>query len=209
MNKCLIVSGGEFSPIGKTDIYDLVIACDKGYEHCLKMGIRPDIVLGDFDSYDGKIEEGIEIKKLNPIKDDTDTMSAVRLALEKGCMEIHICCAFGGRFDHSIANVQTALFIKENGADPIISGKGTALYCLKNETKSFSKKENCYISVFSISEVCRNVTISGTKYEIENAELTNAFPLGVSNEWKSENAEITIGNGTAVVIISENVKIIS
>ena len=207
MGKCLLVAGGEYEPLKQKEEYDLVIACDKGYEHCLKMNLRPDLVIGDFDSCEKKPAEGIEVKKLNPIKDDTDTISAVRLALEKGFREIHICCAFGGRFDHSLANVQTAVFIAQHGGSAVIMGKDTTLYGLKNEKIELEAIENAYISVFAISDVCQKVTIKGTKYEIEKQDLTNAYPIGVSNEWTSEKASISVEKGILVVVVSKNVKI--
>ena len=95
--KCLLLSGGEYAPLPedlRNDTkYDLVIACDRGLSHAEKLGVRPDLVIGDFDSYpgtegevspDGETVQGIPVIRLNPVKDDTDTMSAVRYALEQG-----------------------------------------------------------------------------------------------------------------------------
>ena len=203
MKKCLIVSGGEFEKIEGNAVYDLIIACDRGYERCVKNGIVPDVVIGDFDSYGGKIDDKIEVIKLNPIKDDTDTMSAVRYAIDNGCKEIRICCAFGGRFDHSMANIQTASFILENGAAPIITGKDTIVYGIKNSEITLPKKEDCYISFFALSDVCEGVTIKGTKYLMDNGVITNTFPIGVSNEWTGDEAHIAVKSGTAVIIISK------
>lgn len=206
MKKCLIVSGGEYSPIENAGKYDLVIACDRGYENCLKMNIKPDMVIGDFDSYDGTIDKDIQVQRLNPVKDDTDTMSAVKYALEAGYKDIGICCAFGGRFDHSMANIQTAAYILENGGAAAVYGKGTYVYGLKNGKMRIGRRQNSYLSVFAVSDVCSGVSISGTKYELSDAELTNSFPLGVSNEWTKEYAEISVEDGILVIIISENVR---
>lgn len=207
MKKCLLVSGGEFAPVKNINEYDFVIACDKGYEHCKRMGIQPDLVIGDLDSYEGTIDKDIELMKLNPIKDDTDTMSAVRYALEKGYTNITICCAFGGRFDHSMANIQTAAFIIENGGTPKILGKGTKVFCIKNTSITLRKEENCYLSVFSVSDKSSGVTIQGAKYNVSDIEITNTFPLGVSNEWVDDSAFIEVKQGLLLIVISENVKI--
>ena len=77
--KALIISGGDYSPIPDLSC-DYVIACDRGYLHAEKMGIRPDLILGDFDSApvpDGKIQ----VEQYPVRKDDTDTMLAVKKAL--------------------------------------------------------------------------------------------------------------------------------
>ena len=207
MKKCLIVSGGEYAFPENMKEYDLIIACDRGYENCIIADVRPDLVIGDFDSYEGRVPEDIEIKRLDPVKDDTDTISAVRCAFERGCGEIDICCALGGRFDHSMANVQTAAFIMNNSGVPAVYGKDTVIYGLKNGGISVPAKDNCYLSVFAVSDVCSGVTIKGTKYEIENAELTNTYPIGVSNEWRESEARVSVKEGMLVIIISGNVKV--
>lgn len=204
MRSCLIVSGGEYAPLENNDKYDCVIACDRGYENALKMGLKPDLVIGDFDSCGKAVEDGIQIQKLSPIKDDTDTISAVKYALKEGYKNITVCCAFGGRFDHSYANVQTALYILEHGVRPVICGSGTELYAIHNGSIRISKKEGCYLSVFSASDKCEGVSISGTAYELSDAALTNSYPLGVSNEWTADEAQISVKSGTLVVVISKN-----
>ena len=205
MKKCLIVSGGEFEKIENVDSYDLIIACDKGYKYCGKSGFVPNVVIGDFDSYDGEIDKNIEVIKLNPIKDDTDTMSAVRYALKKGCGEITICCAFGGRFDHSMANIQTASFILDKGGKPIITGIDTAVYGVRDGEIRIPKKENCYISIFALSDKCEGVSIKGTKYLMEDGVITNSFPIGTSNEWIADEAFIRVKKGTLIAVVSKNV----
>ena len=209
--KCLLISGGEYAPLPEAfreNIrYDLVIACDRGYANARKLGIRPDLLIGDFDSLESEPETDIPVIRLNPVKDDTDTMSAVRYALREGCTEVTICCAFGGRFDHSLANVQTAAFLEDHGARAVICGRGTVLYSLKNAALTLARVPDSYLSVFSVSDVCAGVSISGTKYTLENAEITNRFPIGVSNEWTEETARVSVKNGLLIVIVSRNVRL--
>lgn len=205
MKKCLIVSGGQFAALPPETEYDFVIACDRGYAHAKRMGIRPDLLVGDFDSLTEQPDPSVPVQRLKPEKDDTDTISAVRYALAQGFERIHICCAFGGRFDHSLANVQTAALIEEGGARAVISGENTVLYSLKNGRMTLRRVPNSYLSVFSLSDRCTGVSISGTKYPLADAELTNAYPLGVSNEWTKEEAVISVEQGMLLVLVSKNV----
>ena len=128
-HKCIIVSAGDFQPVdlNRTD-GDFLIACDAGFSYLENMGILPDLIVGDFDSlyeigpqYEEMLEE---IRKQNPEsvlqldvhKDDTDTMKAVRIGLEKGYRRFYLYGALGGkRLDHTLANMQTLLFIKHHG----------------------------------------------------------------------------------------------
>lgn len=202
MGKCLIISGGEFEPVKQTK-YDYVIACDKGYKYSIDMEILPDVVIGDFDSLTSEIPDNIPVIRLPKIKDDTDTMYAVKHALSVGYKEITICCAFGGRFDHSLSNIQTAAYILNNGGNPEIIGKDTSVYMIKDSSIELEPIENTYISVFSYSEYSSGVTLKNLKYELDNAELTDSFPVGVSNEWKSGLAKIEVKNGTLLIVISK------
>ena len=110
MKRAVIFSGGAFEkPDWVALPKDAMILCaDSGLRHARALGISPDWVLGDFDS-SSEQPEGESVLRYPPEKDDTDTMLAVKQALSLGAEEIQIYGGLGGRFDHSIANVQTLL----------------------------------------------------------------------------------------------------
>ena len=115
-NRCVIVSGGDYCPAD--DLRpgeDYVIACDRGYTYCSRLGLKPDLLISDFDSYTGPVDESVPVNAYASEKDDTDTMLAVRCAIERGCDEILLCCALGGRLDHLIANLQALIFARKHG----------------------------------------------------------------------------------------------
>jgi len=202
--KCLIISGGEFAPIEESaGDFDLIIACDKGLENARMAGIRPALVIGDFDSYKNDVND-IPVIRLPVMKDDTDTVSAVKYAIGEGFTDITVSCAFGGRFDHSIANLQTAAYIAERGCRAKICGKDTILRAVKDGGITIQKEDGYTLSVFSLSDRCENVSIYGTLYTVEKAVLTNSFPLGVSNSWTAESAHISVGRGTLIIILSRD-----
>ena len=133
---CSIFAGGELGRVSKPQ-NGLVICADSGYEHAVTLGIKPDIIVGDFDSYEGELPSGVEIHRTVPEKDDTDTLMAVKIAIERGCDRIYLYGALGGaRFDHAFANLQTMLYAREHGAELILlgnericlQGTGTAVY---------------------------------------------------------------------------------
>ena len=205
---CLIISGGKFADIdicGMGACY--VISCDSGLDHADRYGIRVDIVVGDYDSISGKNREKIEQNKVKYIsypkeKDDTDTLIAVKHALEHGYRNIDIVCAFGGRMDHSFANIQTAYYAARAGAVVRMPDENEEIYVFSNTGIELERRENSMLSVFSLSERSAGVNIKGTKYELSDAVLTSDYPLGVSNEFKDEKAAVSVGNGSLMVIIS-------
>ena len=201
MSSCLIISGGDFCPF-TVPSGAFVIACDRGYAYAQSCGVRPDLVLGDFDSYRGELAPGIPLRKLPVEKDDTDTMSALRFALDRGYREITLVCALGGRLDHMLANLQAAVFAAKRGAALRILGADTEIQTLRAGTLRIPRREGWSLSVFAAEDRCRGVSIRGAKYELQDAELTNDFPLGVSNEWAASDAEISLREGTLLIVLS-------
>ena len=214
--KCVIISAGSFPNI-EIDLQegDLCIACDAGFKYAQQLGILPDLIVGDFDSAKEAgvdVTSGIEeialsdpdrIVKLEVKKDDTDTLKAVRIGLSKGYKKFYLYGALGGsRIDHSLANIQTLLFIKRNGGTGYIMTADTMLMVAENETVHFHRGNTGFVSVFSLSEISRGVTIKGLMYSLDKADLTNDFPLGVSNEFIiDEEAEITVEDGTLLITV--------
>ena len=199
--RCIIVSGGEYCPLPRPAAGDFVIACDRGYAYCLRDAIRPDLVIADFDSYGGQIAPEIPVLRLPTEKDDTDTMSALRYACDGGYEEVHLYCALGGRLDHTLANVQALAWCAERGIFAAIESPDTRLFSLRDAALRLPRREGFSLSVFSLTDRSR-VTIRGVKFPLEDAEISNGFPLGVSNEWTDGEALVTAHEGTLLIVES-------
>lgn len=202
---CLIISGGQFCQLPSDISYDYVIACDHGYNHAKKLNIIPDLIVGDFDSYDGDIDSvrNITIQKHPVMKDDSDTMLAIKYALEHGYTDIIIVCAMGGRFDHSIANVQSMAYVASHGGKCTILAENDILQTITGPaTITIPKISNYSLSLFSLSDKCDNLCIQGSSYDVDNVSLDNCFPLGLSNHIEAEQVQISIQSGILLIIQS-------
>ncbi len=198
---CYIICAGEnygfdFTP-GKDD---LVIAVDKGFEYIKEKGIIPDVTVGDFDSL-GYVPQGDNVLKLNTCKDETDTLSAVRHGLSLGYTEFHIYCGTGGRFDHTIANVQILSYLANRNAQGYLYDKSNIATAIKDSEYRFSGELSGYISVFSLSDESRGVYIENLKYELDGAVLTSDFSIGTSNEFIGKDGMIKVENGTLLIVL--------
>lgn len=207
---CLIISGGKMVDI---DIHrvsaDFIIACDSGVDNAERYGIKPDLIVGDFDSISEANLKKMTEKKLNYVrypkkKDDTDTMIAVKHAIDMGFEYIKIICVFGGRLDHSIANIQAAHYAALRGAVVELIDKDNYAAVFMNAEMEFRKKEGFYLSVFSLSDKSVGVSVSGAEYELSEGELSNSFPLGVSNEFINEKAVVSVKNGCLMVVVASS-----
>lgn len=201
MNTCYIVGGGDFDGFfDKKNKGDLIIAADKGYEHLKKVGLVPDIIVGDFDS--SKEPDFKEKIKLKPEKDMTDTYAAVEIGIEKGYKNFVIYGGLGGRVSHTMANISLAHEFKNKGIDIKLKSKKILIFIIKDKLScKFDKsKENYFVSIFSLSEIAKKVTIKGLKYELEDYDLANSMQLGVSNETISKDYEISLKEGQLLII---------
>jgi len=211
-NRCIIVSGGVFSPAPEQQPGDFVIACDRGYAYCERLGLTPDLFIGDFDSYSGAVAPGVAVERLIPEKDDTDTGHAITYALAHGFRTLVLTCALGGRLDHTLVNVYLLVMLREQGnlqnaanaavqgASVTILDEGSVISFLTHGTLRLKKRPGWGLSVFSLSDASTGVCLRGVKYELENAALDNRFPLGVSNEFDAPEAEITVEQGVLMVM---------
>lgn len=180
----------------------LVLCADGGYQYALQLGIKPDCLVGDFDTYCGTLPE-LEIIRHPIQKDDTDTMLAVKLGLARGCDEFVIYGGIGGRLDHTVANIQTLHYLHEQGAHGILLGERNKAMLHTKGTRRYPREDG-YFSVFAYGGVCKGISLSGTEYPLKDAELTTAFPLGVSNHITAEEAEVSLESGLLLLIFSQD-----
>lgn len=201
---CWIFGGAPVSCdhkiIPPSDAY--LIAADSGFSLLKRMGITPDLVLGDFDSLTEDKPTDCEILTAAAEKDDTDTMLAIKTALSRGYSDITIAGSVGGRLDHTFANIQSLAYIADNGGSGRLVGETDTAELFGAGEYRFAKNDKMYFSVFSYSEEAV-VTTRGTKYDLDSYRLTNSFPLGVSNEILSPECTLKIEKGTVLVIFSK------
>lgn len=203
--RCVIIAGGDFEVSEKSVIdssKDYIIAADSGYAACKKYNIKPDLIVGDFDSYSGELPHDIKIIHLPIHKDDTDLLFAVRCGKAEGFRSFAILGGYGSRPDQNYAMYQTLLWIKEN-----IPLSDASAYCSKffvtvllNESKEISVGDGRYLSVFSLYEKSEGVTIKGAEYPLCDADVIAGFPIGVSNCAKN-TADISVKNGALLVFV--------
>ncbi|MBO5129356.1 MAG: thiamine diphosphokinase [Oscillospiraceae bacterium] len=199
MGKFLIFCAAEFDtlaqPIGPEDF---ILAADGGLRHLEKLNIKPHGILGDFDSL-GYVPQGAQVFPVE--KDDTDSMLAVRKGLELGFREFVLYGSLGGpRLDHTIANFQTLQFLADHGARGYLVGNNYLVTVIKDETVSFPKEAKGILSLFCLGPDAREVTLTGLQYPLEKGTLTSGFPLGVSNHFTGEAAQITVGQGSILAL---------
>lgn len=198
MKPCVIFCAAEFDgllfPIPEDA---LVIAADGGLRHTQALGLQPDVILGDFDSL-GYVPGDSRVFPVE--KDDTDTMLAVKLALDRGCDFFVFYGALDGpRLDHTVANFQTLGYLVSHGASGVLIGREYIVTVLSAETIAFPATATGILSLFCMGGSAR-VTIEGLQYPLDRGLLTPDFPLGVSNHFQGREARITVHDGQVLAL---------
>lgn len=191
----------------------LVIAADGGLYYTKKLGIEPDVFLGDFDSADRK-DAGSNCVVFPSRKDYTDMFLAVEYGVERGYNHFELYGALGGkRIDHTLANLQMLSFYAKKGCLLRLHGNATVIAAYTNDpsvtgksivTITFGKECKGYLSLFAVGGEVSGVTLTGLKYPTKNVVLTSDFPLGVSNEFTGAPASISFSKGTLLVVYPES-----
>ena len=199
MGKCIIFCAAGFDGLAQPiEQGDYVLAVDGGLRHLQALSINPDGILGDFDSL-GYVPEGAAVFPVE--KDDTDAMLAVRHGLEKGFREFVIYGGLDGqRLDHTIANYQTLHFLTQNDARGYLVGKDYIVTAIRNDSIRFSETAEGILSLFCLGADAHGVCIQGLQYPLENGVLTSDFTLGVSNHFTGKPAEISVADGSLLIM---------
>ena len=211
MNRCAVFAGGDmpdlecYKELSYWQQYSCFICADCGYRHALRLGILPDIIVGYFDSYGEELPKGVEELRSVPEKDDTDTLMAVKKAIELGYNNIDLYGALGGkRFEHSFANIQAMIYALQQGSHLEIKGESHLLVQEADEGAVTYKKPDggMYLSVFALTESVGIEYLRGVKYPLEDYRMVQSFPIGVSNEIEDSEAVLRIKDGLALVILT-------
>lgn len=181
----------------------LLIACDGGYSYFLKEEIEPDIFVGDFDTFQkSNLNFPKKVVSLSVIKDDTDSIYAIKECLKEKYDTFFLYGCTGGKPEHAIANIQTLSFLKQHNANGYLFDDEYQQITFLLEDESIElKPAKGMLSVFSFSDFSYGVTLNGLMYEIKDHTLTSSFPLGISNQFlEGKIAKIEVRKGKLLII---------
>ncbi len=203
MKRCVIFGGADMADGSRIRDSllpdDFILCCDSGLRYAERLGLRPSLIVGDFDSYE-KPETETETIVLPREKDDTDTVYAAREAVRRGFEEFLLIGVTGRRFDHTFGNISLLLWLDSMGKTARILDDYAEMEIVSRTPAEISG-DYPYFSLLNISGTARGITVRGAKYPLENAEIRSDYQYGISNEvLPGQKAVVSVREGCLLLV---------
>lgn len=203
--KTVIVLGGELPPKAflceTLQEADYSIAADRGMEAFAASGRLPDLWVGDMDSIDPSVLNAfagsVQMHRLSCIKDDTDGVDALDVAIQKGATEIVLLGALGGRLDHALANLMLLVRAHRKNVWAEIQAPGVSI-CRVNGRCMLENAQGDTVSLLPLG-TAEGVTVKGCFYPLSEGVLRSDHPLGISNVVTEPHAEVRVTTGDLIL----------
>lgn len=179
-----------------------VIAVDGGLQHCSRMEVTPDLIVGDFDSAAPELVKRyskVPVKKLLREKDETDLELAIQEADKPDIDRITLIGALGFRSDHSLYNINllgrypTYVFIETEWETLFAIEKSFHLHCMEGQT----------VSLMPLGAVATGVITRGLQWELHNVTIDSRF-VSLSNKCLESTVQITVTSGNLLCILQKD-----
>ena len=210
--RTVIVSGGMLEkdfviPILRSEETEFVIGVDRGLEFLYHNEIKPDYIVGDFDSAPRTLvnyyreELNVPIREFNPVKDASDTEIALRLCLGLNRKELWILGATGSRIDHLWANIQCLqIALAANARARILDSHNQIRLLDKGITLKREEAFGKYFSLFPLELPVDSLNITGAKYPLKDHFMKPEDSLCVSNEFAEDEVVISFAFGKVILM---------
>ncbi len=160
----------------------LVIVLDCAIERVLPLGIKVDILLGDFDrNFDTNYykENHYPIEIVNtPDQNKTDLEKAFDYLISRGIPSVNVIWATGKRADHTMHNMTTIVKYK-NQLKIVILDDHSKIYVLPKHFEKWYPK-NTVISLVPVGNV-EGVTTENLFYPLQNESLNIGYKMSTCN----------------------------
>jgi len=184
----------------------LIISADGAVKNCFKLGLTPDVVIGDMDSIEKNDMEMIKSQTIKTIyvkssaeKNESDTQLAIEYALENKIQNIILTGALGKRTDHSLANLLNIASEKFKDADLKILDEKYEISVLRNSGMVNGTVGNT-LSIFSLTPSTFFINTDGLKYKLHNEQLLFSPIRGISNIFEKESVQIDFKDGLLLLV---------
>lgn len=203
MNRCVIISNANINNYSRIKQYlretDFFIFCDGGLKHREKLEVEPNLIVGDFDSHPNP-NLPVETIMLPCEKDDTDTVYAVKEAINRGYSDFLLIGAIGERFDHSLGNISILVMLESLSITAKIVDDYSEME-LVTRHPVYIEESFSYFSLLNITGKANGINILNAKYPLENGTINCDYQYGISNEvLPNKTAKVWVEDGNLLLV---------
>ena len=200
--RAVVIAGGEIISYERVRSFlkpeDYYIFCDSGLFHKEGLNVEPDLIIGDFDSHE-KVDTGSEIITLPEMKDDTDSLSGVKLALKRGFKDFLLLGMTGRSMDHTLCNLYLLSYIKSHHGKALIVDDWSEMEVVEKE-EVFISDTYAYFSLIAWKGKCEGVNIENALYPLSSAVIEPEYQYGISNEPLKGGSRVWVEKGSLLLI---------
>ena len=201
--RCVIIGAAPVKNYKKIRSFlrpdDFVIACDGGLNHIKKLKVRPNLIVGDFDSHKNPHSK-IETIALPCEKDDTDSVFALKTAISRGFKDFLFVGMIGARLDHGLGNLYMLVKCFEEGLSALMLDDYSEMEIVGKSEVQITDNYT-YFSLLNITGRASGITIKDAKYPLEKAEIKQDYQYGISNEViKGKTAKVSVQEGRLLLV---------
>jgi thiamine pyrophosphokinase len=185
----------------KIATFPVLIAVDGGINHCYKLGLQPDLIVGDFDSADPTILKNfnnIPEKKYPRDKDKTDLEIALELVYHTQVEEIAVFGALGGRTDHTLGNL---ILLSRYPGKVFLETDSERMFVIDRQAE-IATFPGQLISLIPLNGPVKGIDTVGLKWQLNNAPLDKQF-IGISNEALGHRVMISVKEGDLLCCLND------
>lgn len=187
---------------------DFLICADSGANCLYKYRIKPNVLLGDFDSINKEVLEYYKndcpnVLKYPKEKDFTDTELALFEALKLNVNEVVFLGCTGTRLDHLFGNMGLLLRCIKKGIKSCIKDDNNTIFII-DKTSILKGNKGEMFSIQAYMNEVKNLCIEGAKYPLQNYNLKFGDPRTISNEFLDGNVKISFQKGYVIVFKSRD-----
>lgn len=201
--RCVIIGAAPINNYKKIRSFlrpdDFVIVCDGGLNHIKKLRVKPNLIVGDFDSHKNP-NLPIETIALPREKDDTDSVFALKTAISRGFKDFLFIGMIGARLDHGLGNLYMLIKCHEEGLKALMLDDYSEMQIVGKQ-EAYITDAYPYFSLLNITGLARGITIRDAKYPLENAQIKQDYQYGISNEvLPNKKAAVSVSEGQLLLI---------
>ena len=201
--RCVIIGAAPINNYKKIRSFlqpdDFVIVCDGGLNHIKKLRVKPNLIVGDFDSHKNP-NLPIETIALPREKDDTDSVFALKTAISRGFKDFLFIGMIGARLDHGLGNLYMLIKCHEEGLKALMLDDYSEMQIVGKQ-EAYITDTYPYFSLLNITGLARGITIRDAKYPLENAQIKQDYQYGISNEvLPNKKAAVSVSEGQLLLI---------